>query len=137
MRYSLREEWRYVNGLAQPKQGCTPGDRDQLNEGKTPQDFLKLINDVIRQRREAGCTLRPESHAFLTLDEVCVSLSPRLSHVLSRGLKWSWGQVLAVRLFSGPSYQPINAFLRQLGALSQQVAHRLKGAMQFSEVTYG
>ena len=37
----------------------------------------------------------PESHAFLTLDEV-----------------------LAVRLYSGPSYQPLNNFLRQVAAVS-------------------
>jgi len=96
VRYSLTEEWRYVNGPAKPQQGCTAGNRDCNNEGKTPEDFMRLINNVIRQRRTAGYgRSRPEKHASLTRDEV-----------------------LALRLYSGPAYQPINAFLRQLAALS-------------------
>jgi hypothetical protein len=59
-----------------------------------------MANERIRSRRAAQAqaggeqagALLPESFAYLTLDEV-----------------------LAVRLYSGPAYQPINGFLRSLG----------------------
>ena len=54
VRYCLQDEWRYVNGPAVPKHGCTPGYRDENNDGKTPDDFLKIVNDHIRHRRAAG-----------------------------------------------------------------------------------
>ena len=102
--YTLRDEWAYVNGPAQAKQGCTPGTRDANNDGFTPEKFLALANDKIKQCRADGVgTQMPESHAFLTKEEV-----------------------LAVRLYSGPAYQPINNFLRQVakvsGAYREQLA---------------
>ena len=88
----MQTEWAYVRGTAQAKPGCTPGTRDANNHGKTADDFLALGNDFIRARRSVGVGVNmPESHAYLTLDEV-----------------------LAVRLYSGPAYQPINTFLRQV-----------------------
>ena len=94
--YTLRGEWAYVTGTARSKEGCTPRTRDANNVGKTPEDFLALGNKWIRARRAEGVgVLMPESHALLTLDEV-----------------------LAVRLYSGPCYQPLNAFLRQVVATS-------------------
>lgn len=94
--YTSRAEWAYVNGPAARKEGCTPGTRDADNDGKTPQQFLDLCNAFIRQRRDSGLgTLLAADHAFLSLDEV-----------------------LAVRLYSGPAYQPINTFLRQISSLT-------------------
>jgi len=94
--YTLAEEWAYVNGPAHASVGHTAGNRDIANDGKTPHDFLEMINLFIERRRAEGHgALLPESHAFLTLDEV-----------------------LAVRLYSGPGYQPINDFLRQVSRLT-------------------
>lgn len=96
--FTLRDEWAYVNGPAQSLTS-TPGERDANNAGKLPADFLAQVNADIRTRRskaaQAGMAQLPEEHAYLTLDEV-----------------------LAVRLYSGPCYQPINAFLRAVGQLS-------------------
>jgi hypothetical protein len=93
--YSLRCEWAYVTGPASTTAGCTPGTRDANNEGKTPQQFQDEVNVLIRRRRAEGHGVAlGEQDAFFTLDEV-----------------------LAVRLYSGPSYQPINAFLRAVATL--------------------
>ena len=84
--YSLRVEWKYVNGPAQRMPACTPGTRDDNNHGKKPADFLRLGNELIKSRRDLGIgRLLPDSHAFLTLNEI-----------------------LALRLYSGPAFQPIN-----------------------------
>jgi len=96
--YTLKEEWAYVNGAASHKY-ATPGSRDANNVGKTPDDFLASANEHIAKRRrdlaEAGLMMLPEKHAFLTKEEV-----------------------LAVRMYSGPAYQPINTFLRAVSQLS-------------------
>ena len=95
VKYTAGKEWEYVNGPAKRMEGCTPGTRDEANNGKTPQDFLDKINDFIAQRRaENYGTMLTDEHAFLKLEEV-----------------------LAVRLYTGPAYQPINAFLRQISTL--------------------
>ena len=96
VRYSVREEWAYVTGTARVQPGCTPGTRDSNNDGRSPEDFLRMGNELIRSRRETGTgTMLPDTHAFLTLNEV-----------------------LAIRLYSGSAYQPINNFLRQVSAVS-------------------
>ena len=75
--------------------------RDLEHEGKWPADFAAVANAHIRARRAAGFGLtRPAASAFLSLDET-----------------------LAVRLYSGPSFGPINAFLRQIANLTGE--HRL------------
>ena len=85
-----------MNGAARKIAGCTPGVRDSKHAGKRPADFLREANGRIAARRAAGHGVAlPEAHALLTLDEV-----------------------LAVRLYSGAAYQPINRFLRQLATLS-------------------
>ena len=50
--YALVEEWNYVNGPARAHEGCTPGIRDELNDGKQPGHFLKSINGRIDERRK-------------------------------------------------------------------------------------
>ena len=93
--YTLKNEWDYVSGPASVKHGCTPGTRDLTNAGKTVDDFLVEINTFIRERRSMGHGLQlPLEHAFLTCD-----------------------MVLALRLYSGPAFKPINDFLRQLSEL--------------------
>ena len=102
VRYDLKTEWEYVTGPASMR-NATPGRRDAHNEGMTPQDFLQLANDRIAARRmkaqeEGAPVLLEDEFAFLTLEEV-----------------------LAVRLYSGPSYQPLNDFLRQVALLRGQI----------------
>ena len=77
--------------------------RDEGNHGKTLHTFRKEVNAyILKERRTQEGTADTaaghksmdgvaDSHAFLSLDEVA-----------------------AVRLYTGPSYQPINGFLRQL-----------------------
>jgi len=94
--YSLATEWKYVTGPAVVKEDCTPGVRDANNAGKTPQQFLADVNEFVEGRRAAGHgSLISSAHALLTMEEM-----------------------LAVRLYSGPAFQPINTFLRQIAGLS-------------------
>ena len=68
--YSLRTEWAYVTGPAVKLSGCTPGTRDEYNEGKLPADFLREANQFILNRRKKGFgTALLESDALLTVDE--------------------------------------------------------------------
>ena len=100
--YTLRKEWAYVTGVAKTTLGCTPGTRDADNNGKTPDKFKDDVNAFIAERREAGHgTLLLEEHALLTMDEV-----------------------LAIRLYSGPAYQPINNFLRQMMGITDDTFRR-------------
>lgn len=93
--YNLQNEWKYVDGPARRLEKCTPGTRDENNDNKTPEDFLKEENELIEERRKNGCDGGlPESYATLTRDEV-----------------------LAVRLYTGPVYEPLNTFLRQISTL--------------------
>ena len=94
--YSLKSEWAYVTErVPSPAEGDRSG-RDDGNVGKSPADFLREVNDFIQARRDEGFGLSLSiEHAMLTLDEV-----------------------LSVRVYSGPIYQPINGFLRQIGRLT-------------------
>ena len=109
--HSLRAEWAYCNGPASFMEGCTPGIRDATNDGMLPTQFMERTNAHIKKRRAMGLGLsHPESHAYLSLDEV-----------------------VAVRLYSGPSFQPINAFLRQIANLKG--SHRL-AITRHAELTF-
>ena len=97
--YTTRAEWAYVVGTAKRTPGCTPGVRDANNDGRTVDDFIALANAHISSVRggyldrgieeEGG-----EDDALLTREEV-----------------------IALRLYTGPGYQPINGFLRQASTL--------------------
>eukprot|EP00932_Pfiesteria_piscicida_P016026 SRR837773.2970.p1 GENE.SRR837773.2970~~SRR837773.2970.p1 ORF type:complete len:144 (+),score=34.54 SRR837773.2970:58-432(+) len=94
--FTLAGEYAYVCGPAAKLEGCTPGTRDANNDGLPPQGFVERINSFIKERRDEGHHGGlPEQHAFLSLEEV-----------------------LSVRLYSGPAYQPLNEFLRQVGNLT-------------------
>lgn len=85
-----------MRGRAKRADDRTPGTRDEHNDGKTPEKFLASANGFVLSRRRKGVGMQlPEEAAFLTLDEV-----------------------LAVRLYSGPAFQPINVFLRQVANLT-------------------
>ena len=110
--YSSVAEWEYVNGPARRKEGCTPGIRDEANEGKTLEMFLRDINDEImsffvQHRRHAADEVA--EHAKMTLDEL-----------------------LAVRLYTGPGYEPINDFLRQVEKLSGAFRTRVAKSAAFT-----
>jgi len=95
--YHLREEWEYVNGSAVKCDHCTPGTRDMTNMGKTPDDFRSEINAYIhscRTARHGIMLMLPEDYAFLSIEEV-----------------------LAIRLYTGPCYEVLNDFLRQVSRL--------------------
>jgi hypothetical protein len=118
-------------------------------QGKTPHDFLAIANGYIHSRRlelladsqRELLTLLPEALAYLTLDEAChrhsniVALPqqpfewralPQQRCAAADPPRWHRGwQVLAVRLYSGPAFQPINAFLRDVVNLSDTLRHRL------------
>ncbi len=98
--YSLRDEFAYVCGQAVRKEGCTPGVRDDGdNDGLTPADFLARANRHIAERRARGFGVRlPSQFAQLTMDEC-----------------------LAVRVYSGACFQPINEFLRNISKLSDEL----------------
>ena len=109
--HSLREAWAYVTGPARRTEGCTPGVRDASHDGKTPAEFLAAANSHIADRRAAGHgTSLAACDALLTLDEV-----------------------LAVRLYSGPAYDPINGFLRQVAGLSGRYREAIA---RHAEVTF-
>eukprot|EP00322_Chrysochromulina_rotalis_P013764 CAMPEP_0115837498 /NCGR_PEP_ID=MMETSP0287-20121206/5250_1 /TAXON_ID=412157 /ORGANISM="Chrysochromulina rotalis, Strain UIO044" /LENGTH=718 /DNA_ID=CAMNT_0003291007 /DNA_START=17 /DNA_END=2173 /DNA_ORIENTATION=+ len=98
-KYDLRTEFAYVAGPAVRVEGRTPGTRDAFNDGKRPEEFLETVNAHILSRRAQGLgTSLPEKYAFFSLDEV-----------------------MAVRLYSGPAFIPINAFLRQIGSLAGEM----------------
>jgi hypothetical protein len=92
--HTCRAEWAYVTGEASPLELPSRGlTRDAANGGKTPDAFLREANALVAERRRCGYFSLPEAHAFLSLEEV-----------------------LAVRLFSGAGYQPVNDFLRGIAA---------------------
>ena len=76
--YSLKEEWKYVNGPAERKESCTPGTRDEGNDGRMPADFLSAINVHIREQRQVqhrknfGRFLLREEEADAVVDTVAV-----------------------------------------------------------------
>mmetsp|Transcript_48529 Transcript_48529/g.127834 ORF Transcript_48529/g.127834 Transcript_48529/m.127834 type:complete len:332 (-) Transcript_48529:328-1323(-) len=93
--YSLREEWGYCTGRAFTCR-CTPGMRDEGNEGMEPSDFQARVNAHIRERRTVGLGQQlADEFAYLGVEET-----------------------LAVRLYSGPCFQPVNDFLRQIARLT-------------------
>jgi len=85
-----------VHRAAQRTERCTPGTRDERDDGLPLHGFCERARAHVAARRAAGCGLAlPEGAAYLSRDEV-----------------------LAARLYSGPAYTPINSFLRQVAACS-------------------
>lgn len=88
--HTLQECWQYAIGPAIAHES-----RDANNHGKMVKDFMEETNDLIRRRRQDGYGKAfPEDYAALTEEEV-----------------------LSLRLFSGPAWQPLNDFLRQISGL--------------------
>jgi hypothetical protein len=101
--YNLRGEWAYASGPALRCSGCTPGIRDDNNDGMGVDGFCERVREYVATRRDLGCGLKmPAEAAYLTREEV-----------------------LAIRLYSGPCYGPINTFLRQVAACTGKHRHAL------------
>ena len=90
--YTGAIELHYVRGPAFSVHG-TPGTRDTNNVGVVLDEFLQRGNEQIQVRAAAVGLAHPQ---LLTRDEV-----------------------IAVRLYTGPSYQPINGWLREVAMLGQ------------------
>lgn len=111
--HDLRDLWAYVNGPALPLDLSSSGAgwRDLGNDGKSPEDFRQEVNADIRRRRA-------EILAAGKAD--CESGSDPRWMLLEAGdaSELTLDEVLAVRMYSGPAFQPINDFLREIGHLS-------------------
>ena len=136
MEYDLTTEWWYVTGTAARRDSDgddpTPA-RDANNEGMSPHDFMQRANDVIARRRfwqrggvrlnlsvGAGGAVSARCELGETLDaegqEAAIDADGNIL-LPAKDAYLKLEEVLAVRLYTGPSYQPINAFLRTVGAL--------------------
>lgn len=91
VRYTGKEVWAYVIGPATAAD-CTPGRRDVNNVGRRPVDFKQLADNHILSR----CPQAKEAD-LLVIEEV-----------------------LAIRLYTGPAFDPINWWLRQVAMLPLQ-----------------
>ena len=95
----------YVCGTAKAEDCGNGSKRDENNDGMTLDDFVEKINAHVKERREALNSEESNDDEFRqTLDEDDAELTKE--------------EVIAVRLYSGPAYQPINEFLRQVGKLT-------------------
>ena len=132
--HTSRECWEYVTGPARRKEGCTPGVRDAENEGKTPDDFLRDANVFIAARRWRQRALgsdAPDASSSSADDDMCERPAPAspssaaapraaakpTSMMADEHALLTLDEVLAVRLYSGPAFQPLNSFLRQIATL--------------------
>ena len=127
--FCVTDEWDYVNGVANASDL-----RDKDHDGWTVDDFMKEINDMIEHRRDHNPSIRdrmPEGKwAYLSKDEVIAirlysgTLAPHLKlPVLELG-STDW------QPRTGPSFQPINSFLRELAKLNgdfkREMAHNTR-----------
>ena len=119
---TLRGAWDYVNGPAVRAE--TPnGVRDAENDGKTPEQFRGRINDHIRERRalqrpEERHTNCVEPRAASPRSRAPLQRHPSRSRLPEAHAFPTRDEVLAGRLYSGPCFEPINDWLRQIGRLS-------------------
>ena len=108
------EEFLYVEGETSEKQTFA-GIRDQNNVGMRPHDFQKKINDQLVERA--------------TKNDVDMKLGklPEDAHTCPRGSKrlLTLDEVLAVRLYTGPAFQPLNQWLRNVGKLDPSLRRAL------------
>jgi len=94
--YFGKQEWDYVvHEVARKREK-----RDKGNEGKTLDTFLKDANDTLWNRFQGK---RKENPGMID------QFVPLLKE-----------EVIAVRLYSGPAFQPINTFLREVAKLSRE-----------------
>ena len=112
--HSGRAEYTYVTGIAVEdldEATRADGKRDAGHAGWTLVRFSEEINGVVRANAAQLTAQKGEEVAApeLNLDEV-----------------------LAIRLYTGPAYQPVNEFLREVSKLGGQWRRRLAGSHSFS-----
>ena len=135
VQYELTTEWWYVNGTAARRDGdggTLTNARDANNDGMSPRDFMNRANEFIARRRlwqRGGVRLRLSVGADGDVSTRCdLGESDPEAQETAIGVDGSMllpakdaflklEEVLAVRLYTGPAYQPINAFLRTVGTL--------------------
>ena len=104
--YKAIEEWRYVNGSARSSESGAGGRiRDEGHDGWKPQKFLDTVNAEIK------------GQACVSGDQQLASSGSSKKHHETDELL-TMEEVLAIRLYSGPSFLPINTYLRQLAGLT-------------------
>jgi hypothetical protein len=111
------QEWLYVSGtvpdrpLAAAAEAAESGlVRDVGHEGWTLDLFVQRANDVVRASAAARGVPAHEIEPMLLLHE----------------------EVTAIRLYTGPAYQPLNEFLREVSKLGPQWRRQLASSHQFS-----
>ena len=104
--------WKYVTGVARRKEDAHQGVRDENNDGMTPSDFKARANLHIKQMRAQIIHRRQGD------ERKAMGFDPELLLLSEGDALLSLEEVLAVRLYSGPAFQPINAFLREIGKLT-------------------
>ena len=108
--FSSIEEFSYCNGVANANLQTFAGTRDQNNVGMTPEDFMERINTFMITRGA----------------EVGVEVTEK--HLLNRD------EVIGLRLYTGPAYQPLNEWLRNVGKLQPSLRSKLAVS---PNLTYG
>ena len=116
MRYSAAAEWAYVTFMA--FEGGPDGaheTRDKGNAGKTAEDFLAAANTHILQELQQKGTQ--------SSGKIPRTQKQQPGRQMQKGLDRDTlmlvlEEVLAIRLYSGPAYAPINTFLREVAKLS-------------------
>ena len=123
--HTLPNLWAYATGPAKTsgKESEGAGIRDKENDGMTPQMFMERVNTYIAKQRQLFIEGYNRGDASNGGDD------PRLLLVNEEDASLTLNEVLAVRLYSGPAFQPINEFLREIGKLSgefrlQMARHR-------------
>jgi len=106
--FELSRLWSYVSGPAATAEMPT-GLRDKTNDGFLPADFMRRANEHIAARREQ--IVEKAAGSASGFDPELLLLSPDDALLTLE-------ETLAVRLYSGPAFQPINAFLREVGKLT-------------------
>jgi hypothetical protein len=116
--FSAWAEWEYVTSpVAGATDGCATdgsagsgfGARDEGRTGWEPAKFLEVANAAIRKGAEER------------------SLSASAAPLLSLS------EVIAIRLYTGPAYQPLNNFLREVNKVGADWRKKLS---RFHQLTY-
>jgi hypothetical protein len=102
------KEWAYVSGPAKEQ-----GARDAGHNGWTVDRFVQEVNAAIQARAQALQASQQKS-------------------VPSSALSLTRAEVIAIRLYTGSAYHPINSFLREVSKLGDEWRKRLLSSPQFT-----
>jgi hypothetical protein len=155
--YSARIEWQYVDGRAKEgartkqyvngaaKEGKVAKEngtakegahahakfhrRDAKHGGMTVEDFMREANEYIKRER---ATLNDRQRAKTT--EMYRPAHSPDEQEQDVDEKWllTRDETLALRLYSGPAFQPINFFLREVGKLGSDWRQRISRLPEFT-----